>query len=153
MSLWDAKFCVRSRAAFAPIERNGPGSLSMGVARPAAKRGHGLIDNGLGLFQMDAEEGKRTDTRNDFVFGERLLEQGSKANIIRFLAEEEMFHGIGSVRASKLVERFGTGLLSAISNRDPGITDLIPEHSAIALFENFADAAGGAELAMYLDAH
>jgi len=124
----------------------------MGVERPAAKRGHGPIDNGPGLFQLDAEEGKRTDTQNDFVFGERLFEQSSKANIIRFLAEEKLFHGIGNVRASKLVERFGAGLLSAISNRDPSILDLIPEDTAIALFGNFADAAAGAELAMYLDA-
>ena len=152
MSLLGAKFCVRSRAAFAPIDGNGVGSLSMGVERPAAKRGHGPIDNGPGLFQLDAEEGKRTDTQNDFVFGERLFEQSSKANIIRFLAEEKLFHGIGNVRASKLVERFGAGLLSAISNRDPSILDLIPEDTAIALFGNFADAAAGAELAMYLDA-
>ncbi|WP_168175186.1 AAA family ATPase [Thioclava sp. F28-4] len=89
--------------------------------------------------------------RNDFVFGERLFEQSSKANIIRFLAGEKMFHGIGNVRASKLVEKFGAGLLSAIAKRDPGILNLIPEDAAIALFENFADAAAGAELAMYLD--
>ncbi|MEP3588844.1 MAG: AAA family ATPase [Marinobacter sp.] len=152
MSQLGAKFCVRSRAAFAPIDGNGVGSLSMGVGRPAAKRGHGPIDNGAGLFQLDAEEGKRTDMQNGFVFGERLFERSSKANIIRFLAEEKLFHGIGNVRASKLVDKFGARLLFAIANRDPSILDLIPGDTAIALFENFSDAAAGAELAVYLDA-
>jgi exodeoxyribonuclease V alpha subunit len=151
MSMPGAKFCVRSRAAFAPIDGNGAGSLSMGVARPAAERGHGPIDDEPGLFQLDAEEGKRTDTQNGFVFGERLFEQSDKANIIRFFAEETMFPGIGNVRASKLVERFGAGLLAAISNRDAGMYEIIPEHTANVLFENFAEAAAGAELAMYLD--
>lgn len=152
MSVLGAKFCVRSRAAFAPIDENGAGSLSMGVVRPTAKRGHGPIDNEPGLFQLDAKEGKRIAAQNDFVFGERLFEKSSKANIVRFLAEEQMFVGIGYVRASKLVEKFGAGLLHAIVNRDPDIFELLPEPAAHSLFVNFKDAAGRAELAMYLDA-
>lgn len=103
------------------------------------------------LFQLDADEGKQADRQNEFVFGKRLFEQSSRANIIHFLAEEKMFHGIGKVRASKLVGKFGSRLLSAIINRDPGILDLMSEDAAIALFENFADAAAGAELSIYLD--
>lgn len=151
MSMPGAKFCVWSRAAFAPIDGNGAGALSMGMVRPAAERGHGPIDNEPGLFQLDAEEGKRTKIENDFVFGERLFERSDKANIIRFFAEETTFPGIGNVRASKLVKRFGAGLLAAIANRDAGMYEIIPEHTANILFENFAEAAAGAELAMFLD--
>lgn len=152
MSSRTAKFCVRSRAAFAPIDENGAGSVSMGVVRPAAKRGPGPIDTATGLFQLREEEGKRTETQNGFVFGERLFEQSSKKNIVRFFAEESRFSGIGNVRASKLVDRFGDGLLTAIRNRDETVFEVLPEGVATALFENFGDAAAEAELAMYLDA-
>lgn len=151
MSAPGTKFCVRSRAAFAPNDGSSAGSLSMGMVRPAAQRVHGSIDNEPALFQLSAEEGERTDTQNGFVFGERMFEQSSKENIIRFLAEEKSFTGLGNVRASKLVERFGAGLLCAIVNRDPGILDEIPEYTAITLFENFSEASAAAELAMYLD--
>ncbi|MFG6592140.1 AAA family ATPase [Sulfitobacter sp. 1A12157] len=120
--------------------------------RLVTKRENSPIDNWPALSQLGSEAGRRTNAQNEFVFGEHLFEQSSKANIIRFLAEEQMFHGIGYVRASKLVERFGVGLRDAIVNRDAGILDLIPADTAIALFESFSDAAAGAELAMYLDA-
>lgn len=152
MSSSTAKFCVRSRAAFAPSDENGAGSVSMGVVRPAAKRGPGPIDTETGLFQSREEEGKRTETQNGFVFGERLFEQSSKGNIVRFLAEEPMFAGIGNVRASKLVDRFGDGLLTVIRDRDETVFEVLPEGVATVLFENFGDAAAEAELAMYLDA-
>lgn len=152
MRIPGVKFCVRSRAAFAPIDGNGAGSVSMGVVRPAAKRGHGPIDAETGLFQLREEEGKRTETQNGFVFGERLFERSSKGNIVRFLAEEPMFAGIGNVRASKLVDRFGDGLLTMIRDRDDAVFEVLPEGVATLLFENFGDAAAEAELAMYLDA-
>lgn len=151
MSFSGAKFCVRSRAAFAPIDENGAGSVSMGGERPAAKRGPGPIDAEPGLFQLGGREGKRTVAQNGFVFGERLFEQSSKANIVRFFAEEPTFAGIGSVRASKLAEQFGASLFAAIRDRDPAVFEVLPEGVAIALFENFGDAAAVAELAMYLD--
>lgn len=152
MSKPGAKFCVRSRAAFAPISGSGPGGLSMEVVRPAAKRGHGSIDEANGLFHLGEEEGKRTETQNGFVFGERLFEESSKQNIIRFMAEEPTFPGIGNVRATKLVDRFGSQLLQAIKEKDPALFDVLPEVVAISLFENFDEAAAAAELSMYLDA-
>ncbi|UOA23020.1 ATP-dependent RecD-like DNA helicase [Sulfitobacter pontiacus] len=152
MSFSGVKFCVRSRAAFAPIDGNGAGAVSMGEVRPAAKRGPGPIDAETGLFQLGGREGKRNQTQNGFVIGERLFEQSSKANIVRFLAEEPTFAGIGNVRASKLVDRFGDGLLTVIRDRDHAVFEVLPEGVATVLFENFGDAAAEAELAMYLDA-
>lgn len=124
--------------------------MSMGVARPAAKRGHGPIDIEGGLFQLGAEEGKRP-SQNGFVFGGRLFEQSAKGNLIRFLAEEKTFKGIGNVRAGKLVERFGANLLSILRENNITVFDVLPQEVAVALFVNFEDAAASVELAMYLD--
>lgn len=151
MRLPNLKFCVRSRAAFAPNVEGKAAGVSTEVVRLAAKREHGSVDTHDDLSLFGNSEGGRSEPQNCFVFGELLFEQSSKKNIINFLATEPSFTGIGNVRATKLVEAFGASLLDKILFKSPEVMEYLPEEVAINLFENFQDAAASAELAMFLD--
>lgn len=69
----------------------------------------------------------------------------------RYLARSDAFEGIGTVKARKLVERFGDGLHRALSGRHPGIAEVLGEDRAATLFQAYQLKLAEADIAVWLD--